>query len=123
VLAEIRGWIQNPPYGPEGPPLVYQDDGEQEYRFYVSLDVGWTPAPEVTAASPAVTPINTLQKVIQYLRAFNTAQFGGRLTRGVWGGLGTAVVHVEYNAWSKGRAYDSCNYPGTSYETQYLPTG
>jgi len=117
TLVEIRGWLQDPPDTPPAPPapaqLPYDDDGEQEKFLNVSLDVGWTPTPEVQSAVPAVVPINSLEKIAQYLPAFNISQFGGRLTPGpggAWGGLSTAVVHVELNAWSKGRAYDTKNY-------------
>src|SRR5712664_3489800 len=109
VLAEIRGGVQKIPFkGLGGPPLTFGDDGEQEYPMSVSLDIGWTPTPEVLAAQPPVVPINTLQAVLQYMPAFNVSQFGGRQPGGqVWGGLGTAVVHIELNAWSKGRTWDS----------------
>jgi len=62
-----------------------------------------------------------LEQIAQYLPAFNISQFGGRLAPGGgWGGLGTAVVHVELNAWSKGRAVDTGNY---QYYAFRIPAG
>jgi len=107
ILAEIRGWI----VGGDLPPLGnYVGDDEQEYHLNVSLDMGWTPAPETVAY---VTPINRVSTLMDVMPAFNLAAFNGRSANGdVWGGPGAAVVHVEYNAWSKGRTYDIGTFPG-----------
>jgi len=123
VLVEVRGWIQAPPGGPGGPPLSYADDGEQEYPMLISPDVGWQPTPEVQAANPPVIPLNTLASLIQYIPAFNVPQFGGRTVPGgtVWGGLGTALLHIEYNAWSKGRTYDAQTFPTGPNDQTHIP--
>lgn len=110
--AEVRGWIAYPPThsaanGDRPAPSNNTLNDEVEFPFYISLDTGWSAAPGVEAAG--VVAINTLDKINRYLPAANIIHFGGRNVNGpngpqeAWGGLGTAILHVEIDAWSLGR--------------------
>lgn len=105
-------------------------DGENEFKFFVSLDIGWAQSFESTMAG--VVPINTLAAVNQHITPFNIIQFGGRSLPGWnqnnWGGLGTAVIHVEMNGWGVGRSNDNTGKIGESLHVGdnwplYRPSG
>ncbi len=126
--AEIRGWVQSPPYSKS------MDGGDQEYKFYVVLDVGWLP--DCAAAAAGVHPINTLALVAPYITPNNIINFGGRSLSNstfAWGGLGTAIIHVEIDAWGSARTVGdqrtsedlALGYTNAGYSTYYYsnPSG
>jgi hypothetical protein len=115
---EIRGWVVGIG-GFDGPGSTPED----EFRFDILLDHGWTPA---SPAAERVRPINTPQEINFATTPHNYIAFGNgdaapgsfqltglgpagsgaaKLTRdGVaWGGSRAAVIHVEVNGWGAAR--------------------
>jgi len=103
---EIRGWI----VGVDGPDTPGQHP-ENEYRFNVLLDHGWTPA---TPSGAGIFPINTPEAINATITPDNVIWFGqndsangpavldSNGTRR-WGGTRAAVLHVEVNGWGPAR--------------------
>ncbi len=101
---EIRGWI----IGVDGPDSP--GDLENEYRFRVLLDYGWTPA---TPAADGIFPLNTPEAINAAITPHNAIFFGQNDAGNgpamidsnpkVWGGTRAAVLHVEVNGWGPAR--------------------
>lgn len=115
---EIRGWLQHPP---EKAGDYFT--GEEEYFLYLVPDVGWTPSPNAVAAG--VYALNTLSRVNDYMPPYNIIQFGGRVIpntgAGVWGGLNTALIHVEANGWGGRDHLPTSSLPDPSFTR--IPSG
>jgi hypothetical protein len=120
---EIRGWVVA---SGEPQPDGVDDNTEGEMEFSVMLDVNWTPTPGITA-------INTLQQIGSWLTPYNIMTWGlknpvyqagtsgspgdalpegtfvvpqtkwSELGKGKWGGVGSAVIHIEVDGWAAGR--------------------
>ena len=99
VRAEIRGWIAAcppesmppalravtdlppvPPPSDPGLPGKGQDDFEQEIHFMIQPDIDWTPS------TPDVWPLNTFERVAQWMRPMGENYYG--------------FLKVEYNLWA-----------------------
>jgi hypothetical protein len=102
---EIRGWVTRLKGG------IGITDGGAEYAFDVLLDFGWVPS---SGAAASVTPLNNIGAINQAITPHNVIHFGVDKYRSAsaridpnsiaqWGGPGAPVIHVEVNAWAKGR--------------------
>lgn len=118
---EIRGWVAD---------VVGKFSGDEDYTFDVILDIGWNAAGSVGLTGAPTFPINTIDRISQYIPPENIINFGnfvdpvpdcdpacgpgctscpagrnlppGTTQRTFWGGAAVAMVHVEIGAWGPG---------------------